>query len=203
MLAGQSLLEEVWLAAWLLLLAVGEEGALHWVCPWSQSPVAPAPAHPTLLRCRCWKFSAHPATESPLTGLCGVVGNTVSFIQKHRKHPMEPPAPHSVAHLQSGRWGCCASGRRSLLCPWHEALGAAYSAETNSFFQFSLSLGWFNDPGLCRTAGKPADVGWWCLDGARRCVPPPQFPAPGCSCWLAMVPLSPMAGSARGGEGPA
>lgn len=118
------------------------------------------------------KFSAHPAIESPFTGL---VGNTVSFIQKHRKHTMEPPAPHSVAHLQSGRWGCCASGRRSLLCPWHEALGAAYSAETNSFFQFSLSLGWFNDLGLCRTAGKPTDVGWWCLDGARRCVPPSVY----------------------------
>lgn len=167
----KALLEEQgWLAAWLLLLAVGEGRVLHRVCPWSRSPIAPAPAHPTLLQCRHWKFSAHLATKSPLAG----VGNTVSFIQRHRKHPMEPPAPHSVAHLQSGRWGCCASGRRSLLCPWHEELGAAHSAETDSFFQFSLSLGWFNDLGLCRTAGKPADVGRWRLDGgAAMCFPTP------------------------------
>lgn len=44
----------------------------------------------------------------------------------------------------------------------------------NSFFQFSRSLGRFNDLGLCRIAGKSTEAGQRCLLGDWRCIPSSQ-----------------------------
>lgn len=97
-------------------------------------------------------------------------GETISFLQNQESLPPWSRRPQSPEHI-------CGAADGEAVPPEGEAFVGTKRWEPptqlkpNSFFQFSHSLGLFNDLGLCRIAGKSTKAGQWCLLGDWRRIP--------------------------------
>lgn len=97
-------------------------------------------------------------------------GETISFLRNQESLPPWSCRPQTPEHI-------CGAADREAVPPEGKAFVGTKRWEPptqlkpNSFFQFSRSLGRFNDPGLCRIAGKSAEAGQRCLLGDWRCIP--------------------------------
>lgn len=97
-------------------------------------------------------------------------GETISFLQNQKSLPPWSCRPQTPEHI-------CGAADGEAVPPEGEAFVGTKCWEPptqlkpNSFFQFSHSLGWFDDLGLCTIAGKSTEAGQRCLRGDWQRTP--------------------------------